>query len=182
MDGGQNLVWVDLEMTGLEPATCTIVEIATIITDSNLALIAEGPNLVIHQPAEVLAQMKPEVVALHERSGLLGRIPESEVTLAQAETATLELVKQHCEPGCALLCGNSIWKDRQFLERYMPDLAGYFHYRMIDVSSIKELVRRWYDDACSFPKKRECHRALDDIRESIAELQWYRERVFVRSE
>jgi oligoribonuclease len=179
MAGRENLVWVDLEMTGLDPATCTIVEIAVIITDSNLALVSEGPNLIIHQPAEVLAAMKPEVVALHKRSGLLEKIPESEITLAQAEAATLEIVKQYCQPRRALLCGNSIWKDRQFLECYMPDLAHFFHYRMIDVSSIKELVRRWYGDDRHFPKKRECHRALDDIRESIAELRWYREQVFV---
>ncbi|RLB61956.1 MAG: oligoribonuclease [Deltaproteobacteria bacterium] len=182
MHGSENLVWVDLEMTGLDPATCTIVEIASLITDSNLALVAEGPNLIIHQPADVLAQMKPEVVALHKRSGLLSKIPESKTTVAQAETATLELVKQHCKRGRALLCGNSIWKDRQFLERYMPELAGYLHYRMIDVSSIKELVRRWYGEDRHFPKKRECHRALDDIRESIAELQWYRSQVFVSVE
>ncbi len=172
-------MWVDLEMTGLDPDSCTIVEIGAIITDSDLGLIAEGPNLVIHQSDEVLAQMNAEVVALHKRSGLLPQIPASEISLAEAEAATLAFVSEHCAARRALLCGNSIWKDRQFIERYMPKLAAFFHYRMIDVSSIKELVRRWYDGKPSFPKKKETHRALDDIRESIDELRWYRSHVFV---
>jgi len=182
MAAADNLVWVDLEMTGLDPERCTIVEIATIITDSDLGLVAEGPNLVIHQPTAVLDQMNPEVVALHKRSGLLDQIPASNISLQQAEATTVAFVTEHCKPGRTLLCGNSVWKDRQFIERYMPKLAGFFHYRMIDVSSIKELVRRWYAGEPSFPKKKETHRALDDIRESIDELRWYRQHVFVERE
>jgi len=177
---GANLVWVDLEMTGLDPRSCTIVEIATIITDSELAVVAEGPDIVIHQPEEVLAAMNDEVRQLHTRSGLLDAIGRSTTSLPEAEAQTLGFVRQHCEPGKSPLCGNSIWKDRQFLERYMPELATHFHYRVIDVSTIKELVKRWYPSGqCSPPQKAETHRALADIRESIAELRHYRQRIFV---
>ncbi len=174
-----NLVWVDLEMTGLDPRRCAIVEIATIITDSQLEVLGEGPCLVIHQSAEVLAGMNEVVRKMHTRSGLLQRIGESTVTLAEAEEQSLEFVKKFCDPQSAPLCGNSIWKDRQFVERYMPSFDGYLSYRCVDVSSIKELVRRWYPANVVAPDKSEAHRALDDIRESIAELRWYREHVFV---
>lgn len=171
------LVWLDLEMTGLDPQTCVIVEIATLITDPELRIVAEGPNLVIHQPDEVLAAMDPFVVKMHERSGLLDRIRASGVTLEQAESESLAFLKEHCEARKSPLCGNSIWKDRQFIERYMPRFDAHLHYRNIDVSSVKELVRRWYPSDMA-PQKKETHRALDDILESIEELRWYRQRVF----
>ena len=174
------LVWIDLEMTGLDPETCTIVEIATIITSGDLEVLAEGPCLIVYQPPEVLAAMNAEVVALHTRSGLLERIGESDVSLEQAESDTLAFVQEHCDKNSSPLCGNSIWKDRQFIERYMPRLSEHLHYRNIDVSTIKELARRWYPSAYAPPGKRESHRALDDIRESIEELKWYRDHLFVR--
>lgn len=173
------LLWVDLEMTGLDPATCAIVEIATIVTDRELNLVAEGPCLVIHQPEEVLAGMSAFVRDLHTKSGLLARIKTSDVTLETAAAQTLAFVEAHCQKGASVLCGNSVWKDKQFLERYMPQVIAFLHYRMIDVSTIKELVRRWYPPAFQAPKKSEVHRALDDIRESIEELKFYREKVFV---
>jgi oligoribonuclease len=172
------LVWIDLEMTGLDPYTCTIVEIATLVTDSELALVAEGPSFVIHQPSEVLAAMSSEVRQLHQKSGLYDRIPESTTTLAHAEAETVAFVRRHCEPRSAPLAGNSIWKDRQFIERYMPELSAHLHYRNVDVSTVKELVRRWYPNVAA-PKKQDAHRALDDILESVAELRWYREHVFI---
>lgn len=173
------LVWVDLEMTGLDAESCTIVEIATIVTDSELRIVAEGPNLVLHATDDVLARMHPEVVAMHTRSGLLDRIRASTITVADAEAETLAFVRAHCEPKVSPLCGNSVHKDRQFLERYMPALHGFLHYRNIDVSTVKELVRRWYGDRVPAYQKGDKHRALDDIRESIGELSHYRARVFV---
>lgn len=172
------LVWVDLEMTGLEPSTCTIVEIATIVTDGQLRVVAEGPNLVIHQSDEVLATMNDFVRELHTKSGLLERIRASNVSLADAEAQTAAFLAEHVQKGTAPLCGNSVWKDRAFLEAYMPGVVAFLHYRMIDVSTIKECVRRWYPAEFMVPKKQEKHRALDDILESIAELSWYRGKVF----
>jgi oligoribonuclease len=173
------LVWVDLEMTGLDPETCAIVEIATIVTDEDLAILAEGPCLVIRPPDEALARMSSFVRELHGKSGLLERIQASTVTLADAQRETLAFLERHAERGTSPLCGNSVWKDRTFLERQMPEVVRFLHYRMIDVSTLKELVRRWYPAPFHPPKKREVHRALDDIRESIEELRWYRSRVFV---
>lgn len=171
------MVWVDLEMTGLDEDRCAIVEIATIVTEPDLAVVAEGPCLVIHQPEDVLAKMSDFVRDLHTRSGLLDRIRASTLSLAEAESQTRAFLEAHCDQGTAVLCGNSIWKDRAFLQRHMPALLAFLHYRLVDVSSIKELVRRWYPSDL-VPKKREVHRALDDIRESIEELRWYRARVF----
>ncbi|MBW2526269.1 MAG: oligoribonuclease [Deltaproteobacteria bacterium] len=179
MASDTNLVWVDLEMTGLDPDRCTIVEIATIITSPELEVVAEGPCLVIHQPDEVLDQMVEEVRDLHTRSGLLEQIRASSLSLAEAEQRTLAFVREHCREGKSPLCGNSIWKDRQFIEKYMVSFARFLHYRVVDVSSIKELARRWYGERGKSPEKAEQHRALDDIRESIAELRWYREQLFV---
>jgi oligoribonuclease len=173
------LVWIDLEMTGLDPATCVIVEIATVVTDSNLNLIAEGPALVLHHTDAVLDGMNDFVRDLHTRSGLLDQIRASTITLADANLATAAFLRAHATVGSSPLCGSSIWKDRAFLERYMPNVLALLHYRMIDVSTVKEVVRRWYPPAYHAPPKRETHRALDDIRESIAELQWYRSKVFV---
>jgi oligoribonuclease len=167
------LVWIDLEMTGLDPKKCTIVEIATIITSSNLDIIEEGPNLVIHQPEEVLTTMNDYVRSLHTRSGLLDQIRTSTVTLPDATEQTLGFIKKHVPTGLVPLCGNSVWKDREFLEAYMPQVAAQLHYRIIDVSTLKELVRRWCPGR-EAPKKKETHRALDDIRESIQELAHYR--------
>ncbi len=167
------LVWVDLEMTGLDPKKCTIVEIATIVTSSNLDIIEEGPSLVIHQSEEVLATMNDFVRELHTRSGLVDQIRASTMSLEDAATQTLAFIKKHAPSGVAPLCGNSVWKDREFLDAYMPEVAAHLHYRIIDVSTIKELVRRWCPSR-EAPKKKETHRALDDIRESIQELEHYR--------
>lgn len=177
-DPSQRMVWVDLEMTGLDPQSCAIVEIATLITESDLTVVAEGPNLVIHQPDEVLATMNDFVRDLHTRSGLLPRIRASAVTLDEAAAQTLAFVSEHTVKGTAPLCGNSVWKDRAFLERYMPALVELLHYRIVDVSTLKELSRRWYPPELHAPKKKETHRALDDVRESIEELMWYREKLF----
>jgi oligoribonuclease len=179
MTANASLVWVDLEMTGLDPAECTIIEIATLVTTDQLELVAEGPSIVIHQSDETLARMSEAVRAMHTKSGLLELVRCSSVSLEQAAHATLEFVRQHCAAQSALLCGNSVWKDRSFLDRYMPELSRYLHYRIIDVSSVKELARRWYGPSCRPPTKADHHRALDDIRESIAELAWYRAHLFV---
>jgi oligoribonuclease len=173
------LVWIDLEMTGLDPEKCVIVEIATIITEGDLSLVAEGPCLTIHQPEEALAAMEPVVIEMHTKSGLLDRIRQSTVTLDEAREATRAFIAEHTDPKSAPLCGNSVWKDKQFLERYMRDVCDLLHYRLVDVSTLKELVRRWYPASFRAPRKKEVHRALDDIRESIDELRWYRSKVLV---
>ena len=177
MDAAPPLVWMDLEMSGLDPDTCQILEIATLITDGDLNIIAEGPDIVVHQPDEVLAAMDAWCTQQHGASGLTAQVKASTVSLAEAEALTLEFLRAHCSPGKSPLCGNSIGHDRRFLLRYMPQVAGFLHYRIVDVSSIKELTRRWYPTLAA-PHKGETHRALDDIRESIAELRYYRERVF----
>jgi oligoribonuclease len=158
-----------------------IVEIATIITDDELAIIAEGPDLVVHQPDDVLARMDPFVVEMHTRSGLLDQIKASTISLQDAGAATLEFIKSHVpEPASVPLCGNSIGTDRRFLAAYLPDIENHLHYRSIDVSSVKELVKRWYPGVdSSRPRGQGSHRALDDIRESIREMAYYREHVFV---
>ena len=168
-------------MTGLDPSQNVIVEIATLITDDELNIVAEGPDLVIHQPEEKLAIMEPIVVEMHTKSGLLDAIRTSTITLEAAGAATLEFIKQWVpEARKVPLCGNSIGMDRRFLEAYLPEIEHWLHYRSVDVSSIKELTRRWYPGLNnSRPFKVGTHRALDDIRESIAELAFYRERVFL---
>ena len=172
------LVWIDLEMTGLDPERDVIIEIASIVTDNRLAVIAEGPNLVIAQPPERLDGMDEWNRTHHGASGLLDRVRASRLTERDAEAATLDFLKRHVKKGDSPLCGNTIWQDRRFLARYMPELEGYLHYRNIDVSSIKELARRWRPDLTEgFSKKNE-HTALADIRESIAELAYYRENFF----
>jgi len=174
----ENLVWMDLEMTGLDPSVERIIEMATIITDSNLNTIAEGPVLAIRQPQALFDAMDDWNQTHHRASGLLDRIAKEGVTEREAEALTLAFLEQHVEAGAAPLCGNTIWQDRRFLTLYMPDLENYLHYRMVDVSSIKELAKRWRPDvASSFSKKNE-HTALADIRESIGELQHYREHFF----
>ncbi len=180
MERESRLVWIDLEMTGLNPQKDQILEIATIITDNNLILIEEGPSLVIHCDESYLDAMSPEVVALFAPSGLLKKVRESHISVQQAEDETLAFIKKHCASDESVLCGNSIWTDRMFLAAYMPHIVEILHYRMIDVSSIKEVVNRWYpnDPDAQFNKK-ETHRALADIRESIAELKHYRRYFFV---
>ncbi|MFM9037693.1 MAG: oligoribonuclease [Actinomycetota bacterium] len=175
------LVWMDLEMTGLDPNNDVIVEIATIITDDELVVIAEGPDIVIHQPDDVLARMDPFVVDMHTKSGLLDAIKASRTDLAEAGRQTLEFIKSHVpEARTVPLCGNSIGTDRRFLARYLPDIENHLHYRCVDVSTIKELVKRWYPGAeTKRPFKAGNHRALGDVHESIAELRFYREKVFV---
>ena len=171
---------MDLEMTGLEPETDVIVEIATLITDDDLNIIAEGPDLVIHQSDEVLARMNQIVVDMHTKSGLLEAIKTSTVTLEEAGAATLEFIRLHIPEARTIpLCGNSIGTDRRFLAKYLPEIENYLHYRSVDVSTIKELARRWYPKLGSDrPNKGGTHRALDDIRASVNELVFYRERVF----
>lgn len=175
---------MDLEMTGLDPAKHVIVEIATIITDDQLEIVAEGPDLVIHQPEELLALMEPVVVDMHTKSGLLDAIRTSTITLDEAGAATLAFIKEWVpEARKVPLCGNSIGMDRRFLDAYLPEIEHWLHYRSIDVSSVKELVRRWYPGLNNTrPFKAGTHRALDDIRESVAELRFYRNRVFVEGQ
>ena len=174
------LVWMDLEMTGLDHTSEVIVEIATLITDDELNIVAEGPDLVVHQPEDVLARMDPFVVDMHTRSGLLELIRNSTVSLEDAGVETLAFIREHCPVERTVpLCGNSIGTDRRFLAAYLPAIEEYLHYRSVDVSSLKELVRRWYPDVLTQRGwKQGSHRALDDIRESIAELQLYRSLVF----
>jgi oligoribonuclease len=171
---------MDLEMTGLEPSRDVIIEIATLITDDDLTILAEGPDLVIHQPDEVLATMDPYVVEMHTKSGLLEAVRASTITLEEAGARTLAFIKNHVtEPRSVPLCGNSIGTDRRFLAAYLPDIENFLHYRSVDVSSVKELVRRWYPAVrANRPRKVGSHRALDDIQESVAELRYYREHVF----
>ncbi len=177
------LVWLDLEMTGLDPQVDVIVEIASLVTDDELNIIAEGPDLVVHQPEEVLAKMDPFVIEMHTTSGLLEAIRGSRTTLAEAGKATLEFIMHHVpEPRTVPLCGNSIGTDRRFLARYLPDIENHLHYRSVDVSSIKELAKRWYPTATiSRPTKTGAHRALNDIRESVKELSFYRRALFIPS-
>ncbi|HEY6416062.1 MAG TPA: oligoribonuclease [Acidimicrobiales bacterium] len=174
------LVWMDLEMTGLDAARNVIVEIATLVTDDQLELVAEGPDLVIRQPAEALDAMEDVVREMHTRSGLLAAIEASSVSLADAGAATLDFIKAHVPaPRSVPLCGNSIGTDRRFLAVYLPEIENYLHYRSIDVSTLKELARRWAPAVLEgAPKKESTHRALDDIRESVAELRWYRAHLF----
>jgi oligoribonuclease len=174
------LVWMDLEMTGLEPEVERIIEIATLVTDAELNLIAEGPELVIHQPDALLDAMDDWNKEHHGASGLLARVRASTVTEAEAERLTLEFLKAHVPAKSVPLCGNSIAQDRRFLVKYMAELNEHLHYRNVDVSTIKELVKRWYPDSYQAPRKQATHRALDDIRESINELRFYKERVFVK--
>lgn len=177
-----NLVWMDLEMTGLDIEMEYILEIATIITDSELNIIEEGPCLAIHQSDEVLNRMDEWNKKHHTASGLTQRARESNITVAEAERQTLEFIKKYCPPKTSPLCGNSVGQDRKFLEKYMRRLAEHLHYRNVDVTTIKELVRRWFPDGPKFPKKSEEHMALTDIRESLQELIFYRKHYFVSNE
>jgi oligoribonuclease len=180
MAGSDVLVWLDMEMTGLDPARERIIEIATILTDGQLAEIAIGPELVIHQPDEILAAMDDWNTRHHGASGLTQRVRESTIDDAQAEAQTIAFINAHVHAReRPVLAGNSIHQDRRFIRRYMPALEKRLHYRMVDVSTIKELARRWYPTVIARQRpKRDSHRALDDIRESIDELRFYREQLF----
>ncbi len=171
------LVWIDLEMTGLEPDRHVIVEIASIVTDAQLNVIEEGPDMAIRHPPEILSQMEPWSLRHHTESGLLKRMEASPYTCANAEKETLRFLSGHCKNGDSPLCGNSIGQDRRFLAKHMPTLEKFFHYRNIDVSSIKELVKRWYPSLPPF-RKNKAHLALSDILESLNELKYYRATVF----
>jgi oligoribonuclease len=174
------LAWMDLEMTGLDPSRHVIVEIATLVTDDDLTVVAEGPDLVVHATPEQLAEMDDFVTAMHTRSGLLEAITTSTLTLEEAGTQTLEFLKLHIpEARTVPLAGNSIGTDRRFLATQLPEIEEYLHYRSVDVSTIKELARRWYPKVShGAPRKSGSHRALDDIKESVAELRYYRGAVF----
>lgn len=173
-----NLVWLDLEMTGLEPATDVILEIATIVTDSQLNILAEGPVFAIYQPDEVLDNMSQWCIEHHGKSGLTDRCRNSTIDLAKATEETLAFVQQYVAPGKSPMCGNSIGQDRRFINKYMPTFEDFFHYRNLDVSTIKELARRWKPEVLDKVEKKGAHLALDDIRESIAELKVYQEHFF----
>jgi oligoribonuclease len=169
-----NLIWIDLEMTGLDTQSDRIIEIATIVTDAALNVVAEGPVLAIHQPEGVLAAMDEWNRTTHGASGLLKRVRESTLTAADAEAQTLQFLAARAEAGVSPMCGNSICQDRRFLAREMPLLEKFFHYRNLDVSTVKELARRWAPSVLEGVKKNSTHLALDDIRESIRELDHYR--------
>ena len=170
-----NLVWIDLEMTGLDPDTERIIEIATIVTDASLEVLAEGPEIVIHQTTGVLAAMDEWNTGQHGRSGLTERVLASTCGEEEAEKRTLEFVKRYVPPQTSPMCGNSICLDRRFLHRYMPRLERFFHYRNLDVSTLKELCLRWAPEKAGRFEKRAEHRALLDVRDSIAELRFYRD-------
>jgi oligoribonuclease len=169
-----NLIWIDLEMTGLDPNHDHIIEIATIVTDSDLNVIAEGPVFAINQPDALLNGMDEWNTKQHNQSGLVQRVRDSNVTEAEAEAATIAFLEKHIDAGLSPMCGNSIWQDRRFLTKYMPKLEQYFHYRMIDVSTLKELAKRWAPEVAAGVKKDSNHLALSDIRDSINELSHYR--------
>lgn len=173
-----NLIWIDLEMTGLNPEHDHIIELATIVTDGDLRVVAEGPVFALHQPDELLNGMDEWNTRQHNSSGLVERVRESDVTESEAEAQTITFLRQYVTEGKSPMCGNSVWQDRRFLARYMPSLEKYFHYRMIDVSTVKELALRWTPKIYSGFQKESRHLAQDDIRDSISELQYYREHFF----
>ena len=174
-----NLIWIDLEMTGLDPLQERIIEIATVVTDSELNVVAEGPSIAINQSEKLLQAMDEWNTNQHGKSGLTERVRKSSATEAQAEAATLEFLKQWVPKGVSPMCGNSIGQDRRFLVRYMPELANYFHYRNLDVSTLKELVKRWKPELINGFNKKASHLAMDDIHDSIQELAYYR-KVFIQ--
>jgi oligoribonuclease len=177
MASGDHLIWIDLEMTGLLPDADSIIEIATVVTNAELDVVAEGPNLAIHQPDSVLAGMDEWNRRQHGASGLADRVRASSITVAEAEARTLMFLSVHVAPGISPMCGNSVCQDRRFLARLMPSLERYFHYRNLDVSTVKELARRWAPGLAGGIVKESAHLALADIHESIRELRFYRERL-----
>lgn len=179
MQSETHLAWLDLEMTGLDPDKDAILEIATVVTDGELRVIAEGPLMAVHQGEETLALMDSWCKDTHGKSGLTLRVQNSEIDVLEAQARTLEFLAKYCPPRKVPLCGNTIGQDRRFLAHYMPLLNDFFHYRSVDVSTIKELVCRWYPSKKYNHSKSKQHQALDDIRESIAELDYYRKTVFI---
>lgn len=177
-----NLIWIDLEMTGLDTVNDEIIEIATIVTDQHLNEIAVGPVLSIHQSTERLALMDEWNQTQHKKSGLIDRVLASSESCASAEQATLEFLAEHVPAGKSPMCGNSICQDRRFMARQMPTLEAYFHYRNLDVSTLKELAKRWYPKISSAYTKESSHLALNDIRDSIDELKYYRDKLFVSAD
>lgn len=175
MKNSNNLIWIDLEMTGLAPDKDKIIEIATVVTDLHLTILAEGPVIAIYQPENIMNSMDEWNTKQHNQSGLVKRVLESRITEAQAEEQTLEFLKHHIGKGKSPMCGNSICQDRRFLYNYMPELAAFFHYRNLDVSTLKELVKRWQPKLMDGLTKESKHLALDDIKDSIAELVYYRQ-------
>lgn len=175
---GSRLIWVDMEMTGLRPEIDRIIEVAVVVTDSNLEILARGPVLAIHQSDAVLAAMDAWNTATHGRSGLTERVRQSRLTEAEAQTALIDFLRAWVPAGLSPMCGNSICQDRRFMARTMPELEAYFHYRNLDVSSIKELCKRWRPEVAKSFNKRSAHTALADIEESIDELRHYREHFF----
>lgn len=171
----QNLIWIDLEMTGLDPENERIIEIATIVTDKDLNILAEGPVLAVHQSDELLAKMSDWCIKTHSANGLVDRVKASKLTERAAELQTIDFLKKWVPKGASPICGNSVAQDKRFLFKYMPELADYFHYRHLDVSTLKELARRWKPELLNGFEKKNTHLALDDIRESIAELAYYRD-------
>jgi len=178
IDKKQTLIWIDLEMTGLVPETDLIIEIATLITDADLNVLAEGPVLAVRQSDAALAAMDDWNQKTHGESGLINRVKESTTGDAEAEALTLAFLQQYSEKGASPICGNSICQDRRFLARYMPTLEAFFHYRNLDVSTVKELARRWKPEVLASLSKRGSHQALADIHDSIAELRHYRQHFF----
>lgn len=174
-----NLIWIDLEMTGLDTTKDKIIEIATIITDSELNIIAEGPNLAISQAEHILINMDDWNQRQHAGSGLLTRVRESKLLEEEAEKQTLNFIKKYVPDNKSPMCGNSICQDRRFLARCMPELERYFHYRNLDVSTLKELAYRWYPSITKGLKKKSKHLALEDVKDSIEELRYYREHLFI---
>ena len=170
-----NLIWVDMEMTGLNPDADRIIEVALVITDSQLNTIAEGPVLVVHQPDEVLNGMDKWNQSTHSKSGLIGKVKASRFSEAEVEAQMIEFLKQHVPPGASPMCGNSICQDRRFMVRSMPQLEAYFHYRNLDISTLKELVKRWKPEIANGLTKESKHEALADIYDSINELKYYRQ-------
>ena len=174
-----HLIWIDLEMTGLNPDSDVIIEIATVVTDKDLNVIADGPELAIHQPEAALERMDEWNQRQHGGSGLVQRVRSSQIDTAAAESATLAFLRQHVTAGTSPMCGNSICQDRRFLARHMPGLEKYFHYRNLDVSTLKELARRWLPAVAEGLNKKSAHLARADIYESIEELRYYRQKMFV---
>lgn len=178
LDKSKTLIWIDMEMTGLEPETDRIIEVATLITDAELNILAEGPVLAVHQSDTALAAMDEWNQRTHGESGLVERVRRSKLDDAEAERQTLEFLRQYADSGSSPMCGNSVHQDRRFMVRYMPHLEAFFHYRNLDVSTVKELARRWRPELPGGFDKKGTHQAMDDIRDSVNELKYYREHFF----